>query len=630
MNMASIKKRKVDQENRQFRPEWTDTFCFILPGRANAKPTCLICTRTVAVCKKENLNRHYTSLHGDFDAKYPPKTAKRKEEIQRLEKEYGNSVSTISKFTSAQESATAASLRVAWNLAKAKKPFSDSELIKTCAIEMVGEVLNYDEKTKKTVVELLKQVPMSDNSATRRVEVLATECFSTLLTDLKNTDAISLAVDSSCDRTDMEQLSVFARFFDGHNFREELLCLLSLPGRTTGEICFNAIMQFFEKNGLDITKVVSIVTDGAPSMVGRQQGLVSRLTVVNPALITFHCIIHKAVLCAKLCDEMKTTMDTVTRAVNFIRANSSLQHRLFKALLEEMSAEHSDLLLHNDVRWLSKGRVLERVCDLREEILTFLSSLPQSQKAQEFHSFLSDKKTMAKVVFLCDIMSHLNKLNLQLQGKNHTVADMYEAIDAFRSKLSLLESDLAGRKLHFDRLRAYCEKNKMRETPAMKRFVTSLSENFNERFEGSKLSSDILLFLRDPFSVAADGQWTTEATTLAPIDEAALQMEVVEMSSSVLLKTRHKDKDVTVSDFWINVVPQTQFKNMRAIALVLLTMFPSTYICESSFSTMNSIKNQDRNRLTNEHLDQCLRIATTEYKPNIRGIASSGRCHFSH
>lgn len=292
---------------------------------------------------------------------------------------------------------TVCCLCVAWNLAKSKKPFIDSELITTCAIEMVGEVLNHDEKTKKTVVELLKQVPMSDNSATRRVEVLAAECFSTLLTDLKNAGAISLAIDSSCDRTDMEQLSVFARFFDGHNFREELLCLLPLPGRTMGEICFNEVTtQFFEKNGLDMTKIVSIVTDGAPSMVGRQQGLVSMLAAVNPGLMTFHCIIHKSVLCAKLCDDMKTTMDTVTRLVNFIRANSSLQHRLFKALLEEMSAEHSNLLLHNDIRWLSKGQVLERVCDLRKEILTFLSSLQQSQKVQKFQSFLSDKKTVAK------------------------------------------------------------------------------------------------------------------------------------------------------------------------------------------------------------------------------------------
>ncbi|CAB1352523.1 unnamed protein product [Coregonus sp. 'balchen'] len=314
-------------------------------------------------------------------------------------------------------------------------------------------------------------------------------------------------------------------------------------------------------------------------------------------------------------------MDTVTRLVNFVRESSSLQHRLFRALLEEMSAEHKDLLLHNDVRWLSKGRVLERVCDLCDEL---------SQKASDFLSFLTDNKVISDVTFLCDIMSHLNHLNLRLQGKNHTVADMYEAIEAFQSKLHLLERDIHGRKLHFPRLREHCEKNKMQEDPAMKDFVSRLAENIKERFESApKLSADILLFVRQPFSVPADGQWTAEAKKLVPsIDEAALQMEILEMGTSDLLKAQHKD--ALVSDFWINVVPQARFKNTRDIAMLLLTMFPSTYICESAFSSMNAIKSQDRNRLSDSHLGQCLRIATTEYKSDIRKVASSRRAHFSH
>ncbi|KAJ8014471.1 hypothetical protein DPEC_G00040580 [Dallia pectoralis] len=292
----------------------------------------------------------------------------------------------------------------------------------------------------------------------------------------------------------MEQLSVFARFFDGKIFREELLCLLFLPGRTTGEIIFNKLTQFFDRNGLDMSIIVSVVTDGAPSMVGHRQGL----------------------------------------------------------------------------------------------------------------------------------------LNLRLQGKNHTVADMYEAIEAFRSKLQLLERDIQGRKLHFPRLREHCEKNKTQEDPAMKDFVCRLAENFKERFENSpKLLGEILLFVRQPFSVASDGQWTAEAKKLVPsIYEAALQMEILEMGTSDLLKAQHKD--ALVSDFWINVVPQARFKNTRDIAMLLLTMFPSTYICESAFSSMNAIKSQDRNRLTDSHLGQCLRIATTEYRPDIRKIASSRRSHFSH
>lgn len=62
----------------------------------------------------------------------------------------------------------------------------------------------------------------------------------------------------------------------------------------------------------------------------------------------------------------------------------------------------------------------------------------------------------------------------------------------------------------------------------------------------------------------------------ASIEEGALQMEVLEMGSSELLKAQHKD--APVCDFWINVVPQASFKNTRAIAMFLLTMFSSTYI----------------------------------------------------
>ncbi len=628
--MACSKKRKVDQENRQFKAEWTDNFCFILPDHVNAKPTCLICMQTVAVYKAENMKRHFNTMHSaSFTSNYPANSDQRKQKIANMMASYKHSVSTMVKSASAQENATAASLQVTWNLAKAKKPFVDAELIKKCAIDMVGEVLNNDEKNKKNIVELLKQVPLSANTTTRRVEVLAKECLSSLLTDLKTAEAISLALDSSCDQTDIEQLSVFVRFFNGKIFQEELLCLLPLPGRTTGEILFNELTQFLEKNSLDVRKIVSVVTDGAPSMVGPQKGLVSRLSTVNPALLTFHCIIHKSVLCAKLCGEMKVVMDTVTRLVNFLRESSSLQHRLLRSFLEEISAEHMDLLLHNDVRWLSKGRVLERVCDLRAELASYLSTL-QSQKAHEFQQFFSNDKKMARVLFLCDIMSHLNQLNLQLQGRNHTVADMYEAIEAFQAKLKLLERDIKGRKLHFPRLREHCERERKKEDAEMTDFVTRLSENFRERFEGSrKLSHDILLFLRQPFTVSADGQWTAEAKRLLPsIDEASLQMEVLEMGTSDVLKAQHKD--VTVSDFWINVVPQDRFKNTRAVAILLLTMFPSTYICESSFSSMNSIKTQDRNRLSNAHLGQCLRIATTEYRPDIRRIAASHRSHFSH
>ena len=52
--------------------------------------------------------------------------------------------------------------------------------------------------------------------------------------------------------------------------------------------------------------------------------------------------------------------------VNYIKSRP-LNTRLFRALCDEMGAELSGLLFHSTVRWLSRGKVLERVATLREE-----------------------------------------------------------------------------------------------------------------------------------------------------------------------------------------------------------------------------------------------------------------------
>lgn len=46
-------------------------------------------------------------------------------------------------------------------------------------------------------------------------------------------------------------------------------------------------------------------------------------------------------------------------------------------------------------------------------------------------------------------------------------------------------------------------------------------------------------------------------------------------------------------------------------------MFGSTYICESSFSILKLIQNKNRNRLTDDHVENLLRIKCCPYDINI-------------
>ena len=65
-----------------------------------------------------------------------------------------------------------------------------------------------------------------------------------------------------------------------------------------------------------------------------------------------------------LSEELHDTLNTVIKCVNYIKARP-LNQRLFSSLCDEMGADHTGLLLHTEVRWLSRGRVLKRVFELR-------------------------------------------------------------------------------------------------------------------------------------------------------------------------------------------------------------------------------------------------------------------------
>ncbi|XP_061882828.1 general transcription factor II-I repeat domain-containing protein 2-like isoform X2 [Entelurus aequoreus] len=340
------------------------------------------------------------------------------------------------------------------------------------------------------------------------------------------------------------------------------------------------------EKGIDLKKVVSIATDGAPAMLGREKGLVPRLREHHPGLICYHCIIHQSVLCASLGEVYSEIMTTMMKLINFLRASSALQHRLLRTFLSEVDAAFDDLLVHNNVRWLSKGRVLERFWAIREELQVFLSQ-QNSAKAKQFLEFLQNAGKMEAVAFLADITSHLNDLNLKLQGKKNTVCELMSEARAFQRKLELFKSDIQEELLHFPKLLELTKGEGDHQCHL--EFLEKLIANFKTRFDGFILGKQVLLFIENPFLIRNVSAFSAEAKQVFPWTRAAsLQTELIDLQESVALKEAQCD----AITFWSKVVIPSKFPLLHKMACHILTMFGSTYSCESAFSTMNIVKNK--------------------------------------
>lgn len=92
-------------------------------------------------------------------------------------------------------------------------------------------------------------------------------------------------------------------------------------------------------------------------MSGYKTGLLGRGKEVAPQVKWTHCCIHREALVAKrLSEHMKTTLEEVVKIINFIKSRP-LQSRLFEVLCKDMGSDHIQLILHTDIRWLSRGNL---------------------------------------------------------------------------------------------------------------------------------------------------------------------------------------------------------------------------------------------------------------------------------
>ncbi len=641
--MSAPPNKKQKYTSVEFRESWTEKYGMIMNKKDN-KALCILCSQSI-VCRNFTVKRHYETVHKQLSQK---SEEEQKAYIFREISKRNIQSEGLTKFLSTGSNLVAASFEISKVIAQHGKPLSDGEYIKKAWLESSNFLFeNISEKNK--IIQSIKDLPLSRNTVKDRIIKLENNTSEQLSKDLMSCKYFSICLDESTDITSSARLAIFARFCMDDKICEELINIVTLPERTTGaDICEAVINELYNRQ-VKVSKVVSVTTDGAPSMIGKEAGFVNRFKIhVGHPLIGFHCIIHQEALCAKSgLKELEDVMETVTKVVNFISARA-LKKRQFQILLDEVHSVYNGLLMYNHVRWLSRGSVLIRFVECFEEIHLFLTDKKFDCKD------LSDSAWIYKLMFFADFCSHLNILNVKLQGSGKTLDVMFDNIKAFEIKLSVFKCDVDSQHFkYFPNLKKYiCDLKTDEKTDCQNaqilcmQVINSTIEQFSSRFANFRELEETTKFIKFPDSVKLAEinlnmfQW---------IDLDDFEMQLIDFQSSSIWKQKfidlrgdleniererlmkglaNKTAENEVLKVW-NSIPET-FACLKNLAISLLTIFSSTYSCESLFSVMNFVKSIHRSRLTDETSAACIKLKVTNYKPDINYLSSMMQQQKSH
>ena len=120
------------------------------------------------------------------------------------------------------------------------------------------------------------------------------------LVEKLKTNKFSIQLDESTVSDNGANLMAYVRFIDDScKLCEEMLLTKLLETDATGLSIFEATKSRFDENQMPFGNLVSWASDGAPSMLGKQNGFIAHTKKLRPSILAVHCVVHRHHLAAK-------------------------------------------------------------------------------------------------------------------------------------------------------------------------------------------------------------------------------------------------------------------------------------------------------------------------------------------
>jgi hypothetical protein len=467
-------------------------------------------------------------------------------------------------------------------------------------------------------------------------------CFSEVIREriiskINKAPFYSIAIDESRDYSKKDNLSIIVKFISNFKIHECFLKLIELDEKCGVDI-FKKVRAFLTENILRSSKLISVSSDGGGNMYGDEIGFRGRIMAEFPYLIYTHCSAHRAslaikdLLLIKELSEIKLLIECVKDVTNLIMDSSK---RLSLLKHDASNIDQLNLLKSIDVRWSSNYDSMARLLELYPSVLTILKSVEKvNLTANGAFNLLTSLNFILKLCILVDIMAIINCLIKSFQNKGFSLTNVNEEISYCIESLRRIFANGVFSGFWYNKFKD--EFNSKKDL-----FTIKIRNDFNESevllFANCIITNEEKIlrqrfiderhcFMGKIFDFNQIRRLEPHQVNLYGLDELKqfvnyINIEVkhypkINLNESIMeyltLKTTVRGGIVNLSStetLEYLLSRDCSYFNLIPLLLFYYSIIVTSVECERTFSTMNLIKTDTRNRLGETLLDALMNIS---------------------
>ncbi|KAL4082353.1 hypothetical protein QTP88_030035 [Uroleucon formosanum] len=520
------------------------------------------------------------------------------------EKTHSKLSTSFETSTSKHYQSTIKIFRTVYFIAKNNRPFDDhSDLVE---LQQMNGVL-------------LGQTLHSRYSSTSIIDHIATKMRNKIVQNIIETNSkISILIDESTTNSSSSGMIIYLKAsisYDSPVFI--FLDLIELKSQTSINI-IDQLLECLHQHGFTDIYLkehwISFVTDGASVLLGKTNGVAARLKEKFPIIFSWHCINHRLELAVNdvLKDitamyHFKYFLDTLYSLYSRSPKNQN-ELKLHCESLNEIFLKIGRVL---DVRWVASSyRTVKVVWKMYPALYKHFKEASEDkyrdQKTRSKYKGLCKRleslQFLSDLALMCDVLSELSQLSLDLQSRDAT---LIQADKKIKRTIRVIDSLKTINGDYYAEAVEAIEQMMFKDIPLCNniklvcinknQFITSIINNLNMRLLDNNEEDKIII---------QDIQILDKKAWPADVNIRFGEQEVKRLCNRFLL-----NQEKTLRGLRILIDEETnEIEELNEINNLIKTIPCSTAECERGFSLMNIICTDIRSRLTIHNISNLMMI----------------------